>query len=144
MATRSTIALELADNSVLQVYCHYDGYPEHNGKILLNSYANPSLTADLVGLGDLSVLGNYISAEGKPHSFEQPLKDVCVYYGRDRGETGVEARRYTSYEQYTMLGQREEYNYIQRKGGEWFVDAGPGFNPLEQEILELEAKQYSL
>ena len=34
MGTRSTIALEYADGTVEQVYCHWDGYVSHNGLIL--------------------------------------------------------------------------------------------------------------
>ncbi len=34
MATRSTIALEFADGTVEQVYCHWDGYLDHNGALL--------------------------------------------------------------------------------------------------------------
>ena len=41
MATRSTIALEFADGTVQQVYCHWDGYIDHNGKILFENYSNP-------------------------------------------------------------------------------------------------------
>ena len=41
MATRSTIALEFADGTVEQVYCHWDGYLAHNGLMLLEHYSNP-------------------------------------------------------------------------------------------------------
>jgi hypothetical protein len=34
MATRSRIGIQLKDKSVLSVYCHWDGYPEWNGKKL--------------------------------------------------------------------------------------------------------------
>ena len=30
MATRSRIGIQLADQSILSVYCHWDGYPEFN------------------------------------------------------------------------------------------------------------------
>jgi hypothetical protein len=56
MATRSTIALEFADGTVQQVYCHWDGYLEHNGKILFESYQDPFKLRDLIDLGDVSVL----------------------------------------------------------------------------------------
>jgi len=56
MATRSTIALEFADGTIGQVYCHWDGYLAHNGKMLLEYYSNPFIMRDLIDLGDLSSL----------------------------------------------------------------------------------------
>jgi len=38
MATTSRIAILNFDGSVDSIYCHYDGYPSHNGKILLKYY----------------------------------------------------------------------------------------------------------
>ena len=40
MATRSNIGIVNEDDSITAIYCHWDGYPEHNGKILLNHYNN--------------------------------------------------------------------------------------------------------
>jgi len=57
MGTRSTIALEFADKSVEQVYCHWDGYLEHNGQILLKHYSDPFVLQKLIDLGDMSSLG---------------------------------------------------------------------------------------
>jgi hypothetical protein len=37
MSTRSFIALEEGDK-YKAIYCHWDGYPEHNGKILVANY----------------------------------------------------------------------------------------------------------
>ena len=56
MATRSTIALEFADGTVGQVYCHWDGYLAHNGKMLQEHYSDPFKLRDLIDLGDLSTL----------------------------------------------------------------------------------------
>ena len=38
MATRSAIGLKKIDGTIEAVYCHWDGYPAHNGKILMNHY----------------------------------------------------------------------------------------------------------
>ena len=48
MATRSTIALEFADGTIGQVYCHWDGYLQHNGRMLLANYSNPYVLRDLL------------------------------------------------------------------------------------------------
>ena len=38
MGTRSTIAIQKLDGSVEQIYCHWDGYLDHNGTILKTEY----------------------------------------------------------------------------------------------------------
>ena len=41
MGTRSTIGLEYPDGTVRGIYCHWDGYPDNNGKILVEHYTTP-------------------------------------------------------------------------------------------------------
>ena len=55
MGTRSRIGLTIGDQ-IISVYCHYDGYIEHNGKILVESYSNKELLEDLINGGDMSSL----------------------------------------------------------------------------------------
>ena len=94
MATRSTIALEFADGTVGQVYCHWDGYPENNGLLLLNYWNDQYLAECLMSLGDLSYLGKQI---GERQNFDQPTdRDWCLAYGRDRGEKNSLAELYSS------------------------------------------------
>ena len=96
MGTRSTIAIEFADNSVSQIYCHWDGYLEHNGSILNKHYSASSKVNNLVALGDLSSLRPEI---GDKHAFssmdlpkdereahEKLVENMCTFYTRDRGE----------------------------------------------------------
>ena len=66
MGTRSTIALEFADGTVQQVYCHRDGYLENNGTILAEHYSDPFKLRDLIDMGDMSSLGKVI---GMKHPF---------------------------------------------------------------------------
>jgi hypothetical protein len=56
MATRSRIGLELADGSILSIYCHYDGYPEFNGAKLVENFNSYEKASELVDLGDISCL----------------------------------------------------------------------------------------
>ena len=107
MATRSTIALELEDGTVKQIYSHWDGYVQGVGEMLLKYYNTPALAAELISMGDLS-------------SLESSL-ETTVFYERDRGETGVAARRYADFDSYAREGERESYNYIMREGV-WYVD----------------------
>ena len=136
MATRSTIALEFADGTVGQVYCHWDGYLEHNGKILEQNYKDPFKLQQLIDLGDLSTLAAEI---GEKHLFSNPnsygtseyakwdeqFKNMCTFYGRDRNEEGCNARYFKNFADYQANAQFEEYNYILRQvDGQpvWFVE----------------------
>jgi hypothetical protein len=132
MGTRSTIALEFADGTVEQVYCHWDGYLEHNGKILAEHYSDPFKLRDLIDLGDMSSLRPEI---GVKHAFsqfdlatkmeqrihEETTKDMCTFYGRDRGEKGVGSKKFVDFQDYLAHHQYEEYEYILRKDGNWYV-----------------------
>lgn len=119
MSTNSTIAKLNNDGSVDVIYCHWDGYLEHNGKILKDHYTDPDKIDKLISLGNLSILGENIEpVENKPHSFEKPLDDVCVYYGRDRGEINVESKHYDSFDVYQQHAHDQEFNYI-FKDGKW-------------------------
>lgn len=111
MATRSTIAVLHENGTVSQVYCHWDGYLSHNGKLLVDNY-NSRLAAEfLVSKGSLSTLAERVTSHGE-HSFDQPQEGVCVYYGRDRGESGTETRVFNNISDYRLLAPREEFNYL--------------------------------
>ncbi len=120
MATRSTIALEYADGTVDQIYCHWDGYLDNNGKILIQHYQNPFKLQQVMDLGDLSSLDGNV---GEEHSFDDrsACEGQCTFYGRDRGETGTEAKRFQDFEDYKANHQYEEYEYILRRDGYWYV-----------------------
>lgn len=139
MATRSTIALEFADGSVAQVYCHWDGYLSHNGKILLENYSDPFKLAGLIKLGDISSLGPGI---GEKHDFNNAASyPDTTFYGRDRGETGVDARWFKDYADYRANAQSEEYNYILRTDGRWYVEFYGEFDGLLTEAFEREQEE---
>jgi len=110
MATRSTIALEYADGTVEQIYCHWDGYLENNGQLLQEYYSDPFKLQQVLDLGDMSSLGETV--EG------------CNFYMRDRGESDCGARQYKNFQEYTREMQREEYDYVLRNvngKATWFV-----------------------
>ena len=54
MGTRSRIGIELKDNSILSVYCHYDGYPAFNGRILRDNFDTVEKVRNLIDGGDMS------------------------------------------------------------------------------------------
>lgn len=58
MGTRSIIAATNLDHTISAIYCHWDGYLSGVGKLLLDHYTNPDDITRLMGLGDLSWLGD--------------------------------------------------------------------------------------
>lgn len=102
MGTRSTIALEFADGTVEQIYCHWDGYLDGVGAELQRDYTDPFALRDLIDAGDTSTIGS-------PYS--------------NRGED-CPARKYKDIAEYFAECQQEEYDYILRNVNgvaTWFV-----------------------
>jgi len=60
MSTRSEIAVENPDNSISSIYCHGDGYLEHNGVILNKHYASYGEALSIIEQNDCSSLGETI------------------------------------------------------------------------------------
>ena len=90
MATRSTIAKLGKDGIIKAVYCHFDGYLEHNGALLNEHYKDEDKVDELLEHGDISSLGKDI---GVAINFYEPtfIKEddfayQCKFYHRDRGE----------------------------------------------------------
>ena len=129
MGTHSRIGVMHGDK-VKSVYCHWDGYLEHNGQVL-EQYYDSAKANNLVALGDMSTLRPQI---GEKHAFSQfdlppeeveaykeLTRDWCTFYGRDRGEVSVWKVANTFEE---FLDQADgcgaEYYYIM-KDGVWYV-----------------------
>ena len=138
MATRSRIAIENGDGTVRSIYCHWDGYPSNNGRLLKSHYRDRKKVEELIALGDISYLAPELRANG-PHSFESPADGVVVAYHRDRGED-YNAPEETSSIAAFAKSDIEEYGYVFTKEGQWlFIDghknsAGRRPVPLEEVI----------
>ena len=105
MATRSTIALEFADGSVSQVYCHFDGYLSGVGSDLVSGYSDPFKLQKLIDQGDMSSIGEPYTDRGESYEDNAP-------------------RRYQNVTEYFNECFQEEYDYILRPvngKGVWFV-----------------------
>jgi hypothetical protein len=112
------------------VYCHWDGYLEHNGQILQQHYDSAKAN-QLVALGDISSLRPEI---GEKHAFsklEVPMDgeaydklygDMTTFYGRDRGEEGCEWQVAHTFEEFLEQadGCGAEFYYVM-KDGVWYV-----------------------
>jgi hypothetical protein len=59
MSTRSLIGIQPdpTSDSILAIYCHSDGYPEWNGRILLEHFPTEEKATALVSGHDVSALG---------------------------------------------------------------------------------------
>lgn len=113
MSTRSNIGIINDDRSVDVIYCHFDGYPSHNGAMLLRHFRDEEKVRRLVQLGDLSCLAPKLEPDpGQEHTFEHPVDGVVVAYGRDRGEKHTEARHYESVDAYLDHMYRE-YTWVE-------------------------------
>jgi len=146
MGTRSRIGVMHGDK-VKSVYCHWDGYLEHNGRILLEHYDSAKAN-HLVALGDLSSLRSEL---GEKHAFSQfdlPAEEVeayktrtenwCTFYGRDRGETGTEWKVAHTFEEFLEQADNcgAEYYYIMRDG-EWYVGTTYSSGSLAKRLVRL-------
>ena len=119
MATRSAIGIRYG-TIIKAVYCHWDGYLENNGRILVEHY-NSVKANQLLALGDVSNLQSEI---GEAHPFsrldcglnteewEAQYGNQCTFYGRDRGEENTDFSTHTSVEDF-----REVYD---NRGCEFF------------------------
>jgi hypothetical protein len=146
MGTRSRIGVMHGDK-VKSIYCHWDGYLDFNGRILQEHY-DSSKANHLVALGDLSSLRANIGEKHAFSQFELPAdeveafkaltEDMCTFYGRDRGEKGVEFKVAQTFAEF--LGQAEgcgaEYYYIMRDGV-WYCGDTYESSPLSKKLTAL-------
>jgi hypothetical protein len=159
MGTRSMIAIQNPySKDVRAVYCHWDGYLEHNGSILQKHYSNSAKVNNLIALGDISSLKNEI---GEKHDFsrldttipedeyERLYGNMTTYYGRDRGETGVEFKVFkdlnTACDHYTWSDYFYVFKYSKSSDyqlGEWFYkQPGTRWKKLAPAIKKLNADE---
>jgi len=139
MATCSAIGIEI-DGKIIAVHCHWDGYLENNGEILFKHYQNPEKILKLVSFGNMSSLGSDVEpAAGVSHSFDKKAENVTVYYGRDRGEDGVESRTFNTRDEMIAWYSDAEYFYlwtnehwIYSQGRSW-ADLGLALESIEVE-----------
>ena len=85
--TRWNVGIEAPNGKIASTYGHYDGYPEHAGKMLKRYYSNTGKVKQLLKLGKqgISTIDKSIKG-GDDHSFAKPKKGETIFYGRDRGE----------------------------------------------------------
>jgi hypothetical protein len=72
MGTRSNIAYKKSDGKIVSMYCHYDGYPEHNGVILSEHYNTKEKARALVANGYQSGLEETVEKSNLRRVHEDP------------------------------------------------------------------------
>ena len=105
MGTRSRVGVMHGD-VCKSVYCHYDGYLEYTGKLLLQNY-NSAQANELIARGD--------------NSGVQVTVNAMNFYS-ERGETDVSWQVAHTFEEFLeqVYNCGGEYYYIMRDG-EWYV-----------------------
>ena len=110
MGTRSRIGIQLADESILSVYCHWDGYPEFNGVKLVEHFNSRDAATELIDGGDISALWTNLGWNN------ETLPETGPLYYSSRGEDcppRLDANKYD------YLADGEEYAYIYTLNNEW-------------------------
>ena len=135
MSTRSFNAREYEPGKYRAIYCHNDGYIEHNGKLLVENYNSPEKVDEVLALGDLSHLTDKLYPNpNAEHSFDKRQEGVTVSYARDRGENNTEAKEYT-YEELVDLLRFCDFVYLYDKDNVWMVLP---YDSLDQEFIDLQ------
>lgn len=111
MATRSRIGIQLKDDSILSVYCHYDGYLEFNGVKLVENFNTREKVEALIDLGDISALWTNAGWDNETLPETGPLPYSS------RGEE-CPPRLDADLCEYLLPDGSEEYAYLY-KNGEW-------------------------
>ena len=136
MGTRSRIGIQLQDNSVLSVYCHYDGYPEFNGRVLRDNYDTIEKVRNLIDGGDMSCTWTNAGWNNETLPESGPLHYTA------RGESlESNAPRYDeSIFDFLDKKNNEEYAYIWTVNNEWKCAKMNQFDDDKQpEVIEIPA-----
>ena len=133
MGTRSRVGV-MHGTVCKSVYCHYDGYLEHTGQILLKHYD--------------SVRANELVSRGDNSGVQETVEAMNFY--KDRGETDVDWQVAQTFEEF--LDQVEkcfaEYYYVLRDGV-WYAGCvyetegliKNGLVPLDEAVADVLLKQ---
>ena len=143
MGTRSRIGYELPDHTVVSVYCHYDGYVDHNGRVLVEHYTDRDAVKDLIDGGSMSSLRTthlWVTAAVRTEDGDiardmdgnlvySPTRDAQPLYHTERGdELEVD---HTSFDEFVSGNSGEEYAYLFDLNGNWEAYK-IGWGPVER------------
>jgi hypothetical protein len=157
MATRSTISIvteRTVEGLGRTIYCHWDGYPSNNGRILLEHYKDAKKVNSLINLGYISKLDENVrpKKEGilskmnanyeydliptkEPHSFDNPHQGVVIAYMRDRGEKDLKAHSFQGKTPNKELSEEYDYLFVESEN-KWYVRDNHKSRPKFVELTE--------
>ncbi len=131
MATRSNIGVKTSEGKYKVIYCHWDGYPSYNGKVLLENYNTQEKVEELIEMGDISVLREKIGEKHHIDSVEVTKLGYTTFYHRDIKEKleDTQSEEFDTLEE--LLGYCiNDYTYI-FDNGKWL------YRHWEGELKEL-------
>jgi len=133
MGTSSTIGVKLAKGGIKAVSCHWDGYPEHVGRILHEFYGDETKAMRLLSLGSLSSLGESMTPPPDVrHSLEHPARGVTVAFLRDGGDNLHKPVQFKDTEDYRLNAKPRfmaDYIYL-LDNGMWNVLVNQNWIPV--------------
>lgn len=86
-STRAHVGIIDKNGKIHSTYIHSDGYLDGVGDILKKHYKDTNKIKKLIDLGKYGI--SYLAPEiegGQGHSFNSPIRNQTVFYGRDRGQ----------------------------------------------------------
>ena len=135
MGTRSRIGIQLKDDSILSVYCQYDGYPEFNGRVLRDHYNTVEKVRNLIDGGDMSCTWTNAGWNN------ETLHETGPLYRTARGESMEDnaPRLDESIFDFLEKENNEEYAYIWTVNNKWVCMKMNQFDDKQPEKVEIPA-----
>ena len=120
MATRSRIGIQLADESILSVYHHWDGYPEWLGRILNTHYNTKEKVAYLIDGGDMSCCWTKDRWTGKKVAkYVNENIEAAEYGPQYYAQRGEDCPPRLDSNLIEYLNDMEEFAYVYTQNQEW-------------------------
>ena len=132
MGTRSRIGLALGPDQIISVYCHYDGYIEHNGRKLIDNYLYKEQVEELIDGGDMGHLhtrqtwesgkilrdesGEYICDKNGNIRYKNDREPQPMYYS-ERNEDCPP--KMSNFEEFLSGNCGEQWCYLFTPGSGW-------------------------
>lgn len=116
MVTRSLIGIMREDNKIEYVHCLYDGYLEHNGKILAEFYNTAQKVEELLQLGNIEYLNETIS---KTEFFEEERDNNATKLAEDLTEYEEDFAASACEYAYVFMNNEWYYLSVNTKSSEW-------------------------
>ena len=128
MGTRSRIGIQLKDKSVLSVYCHWDGYPSFNGRVLNEFYNTPEKVANLINGGNISSLHTNAGWNNETLDENGPL------HYTSRGESIVNNAPIIHDSLMDFIENGEEFGYVFTSAGWTCYDTKTWSDTYKQQV----------